>query len=67
MCFLNNLLLGDEKALIKWAKDQFGFTFVRPQSFYKAVTEDSYIKHLKETGASRQHIDDNCIKRFSDK
>ncbi|XP_003976705.1 probable inactive peptidyl-prolyl cis-trans isomerase-like 6 [Takifugu rubripes] len=50
MCFLNNLLLGDERDLIKWAKDQFSFTFDRPQSFYKAVTEDFYIKHLKETG-----------------
>lgn len=53
MCFLNDLFLGDESDLTKWAKDQFGFTFTRPQSFYKTVTEDYYIKRLKTTGASR--------------
>lgn len=65
MCFLDNLLLGDERDLIKWAKDRFSFTFVRPQSFYKAVAEDDYAKHLRETGASPQRRNDKGIKRAS--
>uniref|UniRef100_A0A3Q1IM26 PPIase cyclophilin-type domain-containing protein n=1 Tax=Anabas testudineus TaxID=64144 RepID=A0A3Q1IM26_ANATE len=50
MCFLNNRLLGNEKDLASWAKEQWGFTFTRPQAFYMALTEDYYTKHLKKSG-----------------
>uniref|UniRef100_A0A4W6CKF5 Peptidyl-prolyl cis-trans isomerase n=1 Tax=Lates calcarifer TaxID=8187 RepID=A0A4W6CKF5_LATCA len=38
MCFLNGLLLGSEKDFASWAKNQWGFTFTRPQAFYMALT-----------------------------
>ncbi|XP_024863196.1 probable inactive peptidyl-prolyl cis-trans isomerase-like 6 isoform X2 [Kryptolebias marmoratus] len=50
MCFLNGRLLGDEKQLASWAENQFSFTFTQPQSFYEALAEDCYTRHLKETG-----------------
>nr|XP_046228174.1 probable inactive peptidyl-prolyl cis-trans isomerase-like 6 isoform X2 [Scatophagus argus] len=50
MCFLNGLLLGNEKDLASWAKKQWSFTFNRPQAFYMALTEDYYTKHLQNTG-----------------
>ncbi|XP_053193329.1 probable inactive peptidyl-prolyl cis-trans isomerase-like 6 [Scomber japonicus] len=50
MCFLNGHLLGNERDLASWAKKQWGFTFTRPQAFYKALTEDCYSKHLQKTG-----------------
>ncbi|KAM7367839.1 hypothetical protein PAMP_014110 [Pampus punctatissimus] len=50
MCFLNSHLLGNEKDLASWAKQQWGFTYTRPQAFYMALTEDYYIKHLQKTG-----------------
>ncbi|XP_045917120.1 probable inactive peptidyl-prolyl cis-trans isomerase-like 6 isoform X3 [Micropterus dolomieu] len=50
MCFLNGLLLGNEKDLASWAKNQWSFTFARPQAFYMALTEDYYTKHLQKTG-----------------
>uniref|UniRef100_A0A3Q3Q1B2 Peptidyl-prolyl cis-trans isomerase n=2 Tax=Monopterus albus TaxID=43700 RepID=A0A3Q3Q1B2_MONAL len=50
MCFLNGLLLGNEKDLAKWAKSQWGFTFSRPQAFYMALTADYYTKYLQQTG-----------------
>ncbi|XP_029984619.1 putative inactive peptidyl-prolyl cis-trans isomerase-like 6 [Sphaeramia orbicularis] len=50
MCFLNGLLLGNEKDLASWAKKQWGFTFTRPQAFYMALAEDYYSKHLQKTG-----------------
>ncbi|XP_049914773.1 probable inactive peptidyl-prolyl cis-trans isomerase-like 6 isoform X2 [Epinephelus moara] len=50
MCFLNGLLLGNEKDLASWAKNQWSFTFTRPQAFYMALTEDCYTKHLQNTG-----------------
>lgn len=56
MCFLNGLLLGNEKDLTSWAENQWGFTFTRPQAFYTALTEDYYTKHLQKTGASQSHI-----------
>lgn len=52
MCFLNGVLLGNEKDLASWAKDQWSFTFTRPKAFYMALTEDYYAKHLQKTGAS---------------
>ncbi|XP_040920601.1 probable inactive peptidyl-prolyl cis-trans isomerase-like 6 [Toxotes jaculatrix] len=55
MCFLNGLLLGNEKDFASWAKNQWGFTFTRPQAFYMALTEDYYTKHLQKTGASHIH------------
>ncbi|XP_039637469.1 probable inactive peptidyl-prolyl cis-trans isomerase-like 6 isoform X2 [Perca fluviatilis] len=50
MCFLNSLLLGNEKDLASWAKNQWSFSFTRPQAFYMALTEDYYTKHLRNTG-----------------
>ncbi|XP_018528133.1 LOW QUALITY PROTEIN: probable inactive peptidyl-prolyl cis-trans isomerase-like 6 [Lates calcarifer] len=50
MCFLNGLLLGSEKDFASWAKNQWGFTFTRPQAFYMALTEDYYTKHLQKSG-----------------
>uniref|UniRef100_A0A3Q1BSZ3 PPIase cyclophilin-type domain-containing protein n=1 Tax=Amphiprion ocellaris TaxID=80972 RepID=A0A3Q1BSZ3_AMPOC len=50
MCFLNGLLLGNEKDLASWAKKQWSFTFTQPQSFYVALSEDFYTKHLRKTG-----------------
>ncbi|KAM3603421.1 uncharacterized protein V6R79_021866 [Siganus canaliculatus] len=50
MCFLNGCLLGNEKDLASWAKNQWNFTFTRPQAFYMALTEDYYSKHLRQTG-----------------
>ncbi|KAM7395310.1 hypothetical protein PAMA_006874 [Pampus argenteus] len=50
MCFLNSHLLGNEKDLASWAKQQWHFTYIRPQAFYMALTEDYYTKHLKKTG-----------------
>ncbi|XP_008276859.1 putative inactive peptidyl-prolyl cis-trans isomerase-like 6 [Stegastes partitus] len=50
MCFLNGLLLGDEKDLASWAENQWSFTFTRPQAFYTALAEDFYTKHLQKTG-----------------
>ncbi|KAM6915757.1 putative inactive peptidyl-prolyl cis-trans isomerase-like 6 [Xenentodon cancila] len=49
MCFLNGLLLGNEKDLASWAKKQWNFTFTRPHTFYVALTEDYYVKHLQKT------------------
>lgn len=57
MCFLNGCLLGNEKQLASWAEDQWSFTLTHPQTFYTALTEDCYTKHLKKTGAS-QHTND---------
>ncbi|XP_071335482.1 probable inactive peptidyl-prolyl cis-trans isomerase-like 6 [Trachinotus anak] len=50
MCFLNGVLLGNEKDFASWAKNQWNFTFTRPQAFYMALTEDYYTKHLQKTG-----------------
>lgn len=52
MCFLNGRLLGDEKDLASWAKNQWGFTFTQPQAFYTTLAEEYYIEHLQKTGAS---------------
>lgn len=56
MCFLNGLLLGDEKDLISWAKDLWCFTFSRPQAFYTALAEDYYAKELRKTGACNKYM-----------
>lgn len=61
MCFLNGLLLGNEKDLASWAKNQWSFTFTRPQAFYMALTEDYYTKHLQETGASHSRINNKFV------
>lgn len=60
MCFLNGRLLGDEKDLTSWAKNQWSFTFTRPLDFYMALAEDYYTKHLQKTGAS-QHKHSHLI------
>ncbi|KAM8726609.1 putative inactive peptidyl-prolyl cis-trans isomerase-like 6 isoform 2-T2 [Acanthopagrus schlegelii] len=50
MCFLNGVLLGNEKDLASWAKNQWSFTFTRPEAFYMVLTEDYYAKYLQKTG-----------------
>ncbi|CAG5927990.1 unnamed protein product [Menidia menidia] len=50
MCFLNGHLLGDENDLVSWAKNEWNFTFSRPQAFYKAITDNYYTQHLQKTG-----------------
>ncbi|XP_056284890.1 probable inactive peptidyl-prolyl cis-trans isomerase-like 6 [Pseudoliparis swirei] len=50
MCFLNGLLLGNEKDLACWAENQWSFSFTRPQAFYTALAEDYYTKHLQNNG-----------------
>ncbi|XP_062415426.1 probable inactive peptidyl-prolyl cis-trans isomerase-like 6 isoform X1 [Pungitius pungitius] len=50
MCFADSVLLGNEKDLACWAKNQWSFSFTRPQAFYMALTEDYYTKHLRKTG-----------------
>ncbi|XP_070705883.1 probable inactive peptidyl-prolyl cis-trans isomerase-like 6 [Pempheris klunzingeri] len=50
MCFLNGLLLGNDKDLASWAENQWSFTSTRPQAFYMALTEDCYRIHLQKTG-----------------
>ncbi|KAI4890936.1 hypothetical protein NFI96_033192 [Prochilodus magdalenae] len=50
MCFVNGHLLGDEKELSRWAQQQWGFTFYRPQALYAAITEEYYRQHLRSTG-----------------
>ncbi|XP_074471898.1 putative inactive peptidyl-prolyl cis-trans isomerase-like 6 [Sebastes fasciatus] len=50
MCFLNGLLLGNEKDLADWAENQWSFSLTQPQAFYVALTEDGYTKHLQNTG-----------------
>nr|XP_020488578.1 probable inactive peptidyl-prolyl cis-trans isomerase-like 6 [Labrus bergylta] len=50
MCFLNGLLLGDEKSLINWSRDRWSFTFNQPQDVYAALAKDYYTKQLKNTG-----------------
>ncbi|KAG7239221.1 hypothetical protein INR49_029974, partial [Caranx melampygus] len=52
MCFLNGLLLGNEKDFASWAKNEWSFTFSRPQAFYVSLSEDYYTKHLQKTGAN---------------
>uniref|UniRef100_A0A3Q1FQB8 Peptidyl-prolyl cis-trans isomerase n=1 Tax=Acanthochromis polyacanthus TaxID=80966 RepID=A0A3Q1FQB8_9TELE len=61
MCFLNGFLLGNENELASWAQKQWSFTFTRPQSFYMALTEDFYTKHLQKTGARNLMIFDIFI------
>lgn len=55
MCFLSGQLLGNEEDLASWAKNQWGFTFSRPQAFYIALAEDYYTKHLEKSEASQHH------------
>lgn len=67
MCFLNGILLGNEKDLAGWAKNQWSFSFTRPQAFYMALTEDYYTKHLRNTGASQHHSHINNKYRYNKK
>lgn len=56
MCFLNGLLLGNEKDLCSWAKTKWDFSFSQPEDFYKALSQDYYSKHLQNTGASQSNL-----------
>ncbi|XP_075869745.1 putative inactive peptidyl-prolyl cis-trans isomerase-like 6 isoform X2 [Nelusetta ayraudi] len=50
MCFLNGLLLGNEKDLCSWARTKWDFSFSQPEDFYMALSQDYYSKHLRNTG-----------------
>ncbi|XP_069014263.1 probable inactive peptidyl-prolyl cis-trans isomerase-like 6 [Embiotoca jacksoni] len=50
MCFLNGRLLGDEKDLAGWARDQWTFVLSESQNFDPALAEDCYNRHLQKTG-----------------
>ncbi|XP_007547939.1 putative inactive peptidyl-prolyl cis-trans isomerase-like 6 isoform X1 [Poecilia formosa] len=50
ICFLNGVLLGNEKQLASWAENQWNFTLAHPEDFYTAITEEYYAKHLQKTG-----------------
>ncbi|XP_054877439.1 probable inactive peptidyl-prolyl cis-trans isomerase-like 6 [Poeciliopsis prolifica] len=50
ICFLNGVFLGNEKQLASWAENQWNFTATHPEDFYTAITEESYAKHLQNTG-----------------
>lgn len=56
MCFLNGLLLGDEKDLCSWAKTKWDFSFYQPEDFYIELSQDYYSKHLKNTQASQSNF-----------
>ncbi|XP_055490944.1 probable inactive peptidyl-prolyl cis-trans isomerase-like 6 isoform X2 [Leucoraja erinacea] len=49
MCFLDGQLLGDEKDFLQWARVEFAYTDYRPQSLYRAITDDFHSKYLKNT------------------
>ncbi|XP_058469103.1 probable inactive peptidyl-prolyl cis-trans isomerase-like 6 isoform X1 [Solea solea] len=49
MCFLNGLLIGDDKHFASWAKRNWDFAVNQPQDFYQALAEDNYKKHLQKT------------------
>ncbi|XP_005802657.1 peptidyl-prolyl cis-trans isomerase-like 6 [Xiphophorus maculatus] len=50
ICFLNGVLLGNEKQLASWAENQWNFTLTHPEDFYTAITEECYAEHLQKTG-----------------
>ncbi|XP_038137550.1 probable inactive peptidyl-prolyl cis-trans isomerase-like 6 [Cyprinodon tularosa] len=50
ICFLNGILLGNEKQLAIWAENQWNFSITHPEDFYMALTEEHYAKHLQKTG-----------------
>lgn len=52
LCFVEGCLLGDEKALYRYAEEQWHFKFHRPQALYAALAEEYYINHLHSTRAS---------------
>lgn len=56
MCFLNGLLLGNEKDLCSWAKTKWDFSFSQPEDFYMALSQDYYSTHLRNTGASQSNL-----------
>uniref|UniRef100_A0A3B3UYE1 Peptidyl-prolyl cis-trans isomerase n=1 Tax=Poecilia latipinna TaxID=48699 RepID=A0A3B3UYE1_9TELE len=43
ICFLNGVLLGNEKQLASWAENQWNFTLAHPEDFYTAITEDMFL------------------------
>ncbi|XP_008310904.1 putative inactive peptidyl-prolyl cis-trans isomerase-like 6 [Cynoglossus semilaevis] len=57
MCFLDDCLLGDDKSLSSWAKEQWSFSFRRPKAFYQDLAEDEYIKFLQKTGHQFVYMD----------
>ncbi|XP_021174607.2 probable inactive peptidyl-prolyl cis-trans isomerase-like 6 isoform X1 [Fundulus heteroclitus] len=75
MCFLNGVLLGNEKQLASWAENQWNFSVAHPEAFYTAITEEYYTKHLQKTGHTFVFMDIQiageaagrlCFELFSD-
>ncbi|KAM9778722.1 putative inactive peptidyl-prolyl cis-trans isomerase-like 6 isoform 2-T2 [Syngnathus typhle] len=46
MCFLDGQFIGDDEALVAWAKDQWAFTCDRPEP---SCVDEYYLKHLSAT------------------
>lgn len=49
MCFVDGQFIGDNEALITWAKDQWAFTCDEPEA---SCVDEYYLKHLQATRAS---------------
>ncbi|KAJ1151912.1 hypothetical protein NDU88_004691 [Pleurodeles waltl] len=49
MCFINGRLLGDDKDLVKWANEHWGYQDFRPLSLYIALAEDFCSRLMKDT------------------
>lgn len=49
MCFVDGQFIGDNEALITWAKDQWAFTCDEPEA---CCVDEYYLKHLQATRAS---------------
>ncbi|XP_030055054.1 probable inactive peptidyl-prolyl cis-trans isomerase-like 6 [Microcaecilia unicolor] len=49
MCFINDILIGDEKAFLSWAYKNWAYTDFRPLPLYRALAEDFYLTHMKRS------------------
>lgn len=52
MCFIDGQLLGDEKELLEWSYHEWDYRDFKPEALYRAIAEDFYVKHLKNSQAS---------------
>ncbi|KFP97491.1 Peptidyl-prolyl cis-trans isomerase-like 6, partial [Haliaeetus albicilla] len=56
MCFVDGQLLGDEKELLEWSYHEWDYRDFKPEALYRAIAEDFYVKHLKNSQASGSHV-----------
>nr|XP_006006712.2 PREDICTED: peptidyl-prolyl cis-trans isomerase-like 6 [Latimeria chalumnae] len=52
ICYVDNQLLGNETALLKWAREKHDYINFRPVALYEAMCADFYVKYLLDTKAS---------------